>query len=188
MVMEEWIRGGSGDNGENRPKKWSRYILVIIICLGMLALVWPLGKEEPVQVKEKNPSGSVERAQQKISRDLESILSQVEGAGQVRVSISLDSDGLKSYAGNTKKDVRETIEQDRSGGERQIREENQSSEIAVSGGSALLIEEKAPRITGVLVVAEGADNSLVKEELNEAVAVLLNLSPHQIRVLPRREE
>lgn len=188
MVMEEWIRGGSNDDGANRAKKWSRYILVIIICIGMLALIWPMGKEEPVQVQEKNSSGSVERTQQKISQELEGILSQVEGAGQVRVSISLDSDGLKSYAGNTKKDVRETIEQDRNGGERHIREENQSNEIAVGGGSALLIEEKAPQITGVLVVADGADNTLVKEELSNAVAVLLNLSPHQIRVLPRREE
>jgi len=188
LVLEEWIRGGSSDNGENRYKKWSRYILVIIICLGMLALVWPTGQEPPVEVQEKRTAASVESAQQKQVRELENILSQVEGAGQVRVSLSLASDGLKSYAANTKNDVRETVEQDRNGGERQIREENESSEITVSSGSALLVEEKAPQITGVLVVADGADRPLVKEALGNAVAVLLHLSPHQVTVLPRREE
>ncbi len=80
------------------------------------------------------------------------------------------------------------MEHDNNGGDRQVREENVSSEIAVSGGSALLVEEKAPQITGVLVVADGADDPVVKEELGEATAALLNLSPHQIRVLPRKEE
>lgn len=189
-MIEEWVRGiypGKGEEGNNQ-RKWSRYILVIVICIGMLALVWPMGKNQPVQVPETSTSGSVERSQQKISQELENILSQVEGAGQVRVSISLNSDGLKSYASNTKNDVRETVEKDKSGGDRQVREENVSSEIAVSGGSALLVEEKAPQITGVLVVADGADDPVVKEELGEATAALLNLSPHQIRVLPRKEE
>jgi hypothetical protein len=39
-----------------------------------------------------------------------------------------------------------------------------------------------------LVVADGADRPLVKEALGNAVAVLLHLSPHQVTVLPRREE
>lgn len=190
MVLEEWIRGihpGKGDAG-NSKNRWNRYILIILICLGMLALIWPMGKEKPAQVTEKSPSGSVERSQQKISRELENILSQVKGAGQVRVSISLYSDGMKSYASNTKNDVRETVEHDSNSGERKIREENMNSEIAVSGGSALLVEEKAAQIIGVLVVAEGADDPAVKEELSDATAALLNLSPHQIRVLPRKEE
>ncbi|HPT69010.1 MAG TPA: hypothetical protein PKW50_02615 [Syntrophomonas sp.] len=189
-MLEEWVRGiypGKGEEG-NSHSKWSRYILVILICIGMLALIWPMGKNVPVQVSEESTSGSVERSQQKISRELENILSQIEGAGQVRVSISLSSDGLKSYASNTKNDVRETVEQDKSGGDRQVREENTSSEIAVSGGTALLVEEKAPHITGVLVVADGADDPVIKEELGKATAALLNLSPHQISVLPRKGE
>ena len=189
-MLEEWVRGiypGKGEEG-NGHSRWSRYILVILICIGMLALIWPMGKNESVQVSEESTSGSVERSQQNISQELENILSQVKGAGQVRVSISLNSDGLKSYASNTKNDVRETVEQDNKGGDRQVREENISSEIAVSGGSALLVEEKAPQITGVLVVADGANDPVVKEELGEATAALLNLSPHQIRVLPRKEE
>lgn len=104
------------------------------------------------------------------------------------VSISLRSDGLKNYASNTQNEVRETSEQDRNGGDRKIREENMSSDVAVSGGSALLVEEKAPEILGVLVVAEGAGNASVKEELSDATATLLDISPHQVRVLPRKGE
>jgi stage III sporulation protein AG len=190
-VLEEWIRGirhDGSEEGTSGKSKWSRYLLAILVCIGLLALIWPLGKHEPAKVTVKSASSSVDQSRAKISQELEGILSQVEGAGQVSVSISLLSDGLKNYASNTKNDVRETSEQDLNGGNRKIREENLSSDVAVSGGSALLVEEKAPLILGVLVVAEGAGNPAVKEELGDATATLLNLSPHQVRVLPRKGE
>ena len=190
-MLEEWIRGirpNATEEGISSRNKWSRYLLVILVGVGILALIWPTGKNQPAQVTEKSASSSVDQSREKISQELEDILSQVEGAGQVSVSLSLTSDGLKNYASNTKNDVRETSEQDRNGGNRKIREENTSSEVAVSGGSALLVEEKAPQIQGVLVVAEGAADAEVKEELSDATAALLNLSPHQVRVLPRKEK
>lgn len=188
-MLQEWIRGVVDDPGTETgsKSKWGRYILAILICVGILALIWPMGKEKPAQVTAPSTIGGVEQGQQKITRQLEGILSQVEGAGKVSVSITLRSDGLKSYASNTKNDVRETDEQDSSGGDRKIREENNSKEIVVNGGSALLVEETAPQITGVLIVATGAKDPAIKEELSDAAAALLNISPHQIRVLPRKE-
>lgn len=190
-MLEEWIRGKQNPDGVNEPggwQRWSRYILAIMVCLGLLALIWPTGKNQPSKIPVKTSSSGVEQARDRMEQDLQSILSQVDGAGTVGVSMSLTSNGQKSYASNTKNEVRETSEQDRSGGDRRIREENISSDIAVSGGSALLVEEKAPKIVGVLVVAEGASNPEVKERLTEAVITLLNISPYQVRVVPRKED
>ena len=117
---------------------------------------------------------------------MQSILSQVEEPA-VGVSNYLKSNGSKNYARNDKMN-QETSEQDRYGGDRKRREENMSSDIAVSGSSALLVEEKAPEILGVLVVAEGAGDAAVKEQLTDATATLLNVSPHQVRVVTRKEE
>ena len=49
---------------------------------------------------------------------------------------------------------------------------------------ALLVEETAPEIIGVLVVAEGADDAVVQERLLHAVAALLQISLHQIDIVP----
>ena len=41
--MEEWIRGIKEETGEKfslRSKK-GRYLIVIVVCLGLLALLWP---------------------------------------------------------------------------------------------------------------------------------------------------
>ncbi len=190
-MLEEWIRGKQDPDSENQTKgwtKWSRYLLAIVVCIGLLALIWPANKSQPSKLAVKAASSSVDQAKEKLSSELESILSQVDGAGEVGVSISLSSNGLKNYASNTENEIRETSEQDRTGGDRKIREENLSSDIAVSGGSALLVEEQAPHILGVLVVADGARNPAVKERLTDATATLLNISPHQVSVVPRKED
>ncbi len=189
-MLEEWIRGSQVEDDEKRIvdwSKWSRYLLAIVVCIGLLALIWPMGKSQPAKVAVPSSSNSLNQVKENMSQELQSILSQVEGAGQVGVSITLSSNGSKNYARNSKNEIRETSEQDRNGGDRNIREENMSSDIAVSGSSALLVEEKAPEILGVLVVAEGAGDAAVKEQLTDATATLLNVSPHQVRVV-RKEE
>ena len=42
-----------------------------------------------------------------------------------------------------------------------------------------------PEILGVLVVADGAQDPQVKENLAQATATLLDISPHRVRVMPR---
>jgi len=192
-VWEEWIKKISGDEGKTGWADWgkkSKYLLVILICMGILALIWPQGKSEvqKATLPEGQTSSGVSQAKANLANELQTILSQVEGAGKVQVSISLSSDGLKSYARNTKDEKRETQELDRSGSDRNIKENNQSSDIAVSGGSALLVEDRAPEIVGVLVVAEGARNGAVKERLTAATTTLLNISPQQVRVEARKGE
>ncbi len=57
--------------------------------------------------------------------------------------------------------------------------------MAVSSGNPLLLEEKMPEILGVLIVADGADDPQVKENLTNAASTLLDISPHRVRVMPR---
>ena len=52
---------------------------------------------------------------------------------------------------------------------------------------ALLVEETAPELTGVLVVAEGANNAAIQEQLMRAVSALLQIPLHQVMVVPGEE-
>lgn len=189
-MLEEWIRGSRGEDdakGVIDWSKWSRYLLAFVVCIGLLALIWPVGKSQPAKVAVQTSPSSVDQAQESLRRELQSILSQIDGAGKVGVSITLSSNGVKNYASNSKNEIRETSEQNRNSADRKIREENLSSDIAVSGSSALLIEERAPNVLGVLVVAEGAKDAAIKEKLTDATATLLNISPHQVSVVARKE-
>lgn len=191
-MLEEWMRKITGKDDENGSNNWSKkgkYLVAAAVCLGLLAIIWPANKDVPSQTNTSTVNQNMDGVAQvkaRLAQELEDILSQVDGAGEVQVSITLSSDGLKNYARNTKNDRKETKELDNSGGDRTITEENQTSDIAVSGSTTLLVEEIAPEIVGVLVVADGAQDGLVKEKLTDAVTTLLNVSPYQVRVVARK--
>ncbi|HHW60627.1 MAG TPA: hypothetical protein GX404_01815 [Syntrophomonadaceae bacterium] len=184
-MLEEWIRNSTqadgGEGGSNRNKK---LILVVAVCIGILALIWPVTKvDQSTQTLSGENSGSSTGSKKAtVEKELEAILSGVEGAGSVQVKVTLQSDGKKTYARNTKEEKRSTHENER-GGQKQMEENSQTSDIAVLGGNALIIEESAPQILGVLVVAEGAGDPRIQEQLTDITSTLLNISPHHVRVV-----
>ncbi len=191
-MLYEWIRGESND-GEGRslfPGKKSKYILVIAICLGLLALIWPVTRTDKSANNKTGPISSQITSDKKLNRELalelEYILSRIDGAGKVKVSISLASGGLKTYAANTRNESR-SIEESQNGANKKTTETNVARDLAVSAGAPLLVENKTPEVMGVLVVAEGATSPIVQEKLVQATATLLNISPHQVCVMPGRD-
>lgn len=190
-MWKEWkdkINSYLKNSDDSNHAKKGTYLIIAAICVGLLSLLWtPEPSVSPqITASAQMPAEGVSKAKAELAGELEYILSQVEGAGTVQVSITLSSDGVKNYARNTQTERRQTEEADLSGGNRNISEENEGSDIAVSGGSALLVEDNAPQIVGVLIVAEGAVNSQVKERLTDAATTLLNIAPHQVRVIARK--
>lgn len=191
-MLDEWIRRGQENGEDNQPffkGKKSRYIMVIMICLGLLALLWPIGQVEknaaPLTGTKKAALGEGSVKAQ-LTAELESILSEIDGAGRVEVGLTLSSEGVKSYATNRRDEKRETQENEAQGVKKTSREENLVQDIAVSSGAPLLVEDKFPKILGVLVVADGANRKTVQENLSDATATLLNIPVYKVRVMPRK--
>jgi stage III sporulation protein AG len=170
-VLDEWIRGEKSD--ENGKVPWlnsqkGRLLIVIVICIGLLALLWPnsvsndsSSTHDAPLLTERSASNSIKQSMQ---TELAMILAHIEGAGSVEVSVSLSSEGVKTYATNDRDERRQTEE----GGQKSTVEESRTRDIAVSSGTPLLLEEKMPEILGVLVVADGAQDPQVKENLAQA--------------------
>lgn len=187
-MLDEWIRGeGSDGNGKSTwlNSKKGRLFIVIIICLGLIALLWPSAgqsdsaSEQLAQpLADRSAAGSIKQG---LQTELAAILAEIDGAGLVEVSVSLSSEGIKTYATNDRDERRQIDESGRS----TTIEESSTRDVAVSSGNPLLLEEKMPEILGVLVVADGADNPEVKENLTNATSTLLSISPHRVRVMPR---
>ena len=187
-MLDEWIRKSEILKGTKDGIPWNRNVkllLALLVSLGLLALLWPASRENasPNQTSSLGRLQADASARTALTAELQSVLSQVEGAGVVTVSLTTVSDGVKSYARNTRNENRDTRELDTSGGERNIKEDNVVSDVAVSAGKALLIEDKAPEVVGVLVIAKGAADARVKERLTDVTATLLHLYPNQVRVV-----
>ena len=189
-MLHEWIRGeNNSDEGRSLfPGKKSRYILVIAICLGLLALIWPVTRTDKTgnNVARTGAISSDKKPDRELASELEHILSRIDGAGKVEVSITLASGGLKTYAANTRNESR-AIEESQNGASKKTTETNVARDLAVSAGAPLLVENKTPEVMGVLVVAEGATSPIIQEKLVQATATLLNISPHQVCVMPGRD-
>jgi len=194
-LLEEWLRGRGNQEKAEAGIRWikkpiSRYVMIAVICLGLLAMIWPIGRNSDSAAIQPAKSGQAanDMVKSDLTANLESILSQVKGAGVVEVSISLASDGQKSYASNSRDENREIREGSTSNGAKMTNEETKVRDLAVSAGGPLLVENKTPEVLGVLVVADGADRPEVAERLLEGTATLLNISPYQVSIMPRERE
>ncbi len=167
----------------------SRWALACLAVLGVLFLMWPFsaGHEGIVEPQEKTlPSEKTGFLKTDMERELAAVLSEIQGAGQVTVSVTLASEGMNSYAVNTKESKTSTEETDRSGTVRKTTDTSTSQDLVITGNqSPLLVEKKGPQVKGVLVVAEGASDSNVKERIMRAVATLLDIPASKVLVLPR---
>lgn len=113
--------------------------------------------------------------------ELSEALSRMEGVGAVEVLISWDGDVSEKYAYNE-----ETTEKSDSDGGT---EKSTKSELVLTDGdTAPVTEEKIyPEITGVLVVAEGAENEEIRRALLTAVSSYLSLGANRIEITAMEE-
>ena len=84
--------------------------------------------------------------------------------------------------------LRPTAETDDAGGRRKNTESGQREEAvyfrdAEGNEIPYVVQRKLPEVTGVVVIAEGAGNETLKENIIGAVGVLFNLNEHRIKVI-----
>lgn len=110
-----------------------------------------------------------------ISGQLEKILSQVEGAGEVKVLISYSSSGEKILAYDSEEENRAEEGRD---------EKNVKNQVVYdSSRTPFVLTEYMPEVQGVIIAAQGADNENVKNQLIKGTMALLDIDEHKIEVL-----
>lgn len=121
-----------------------------------------------------------------LEKKLESILSKINGAGKVSVMISYSNEVLKQPMTDVKTTTTVVSEKDSNGGERKTEEtsteENVIYEQNGNNKIPMLKQNVLPTIIGVIVVAEGASNTGVKENLIRAVTAAVDVPDHRIQV------
>lgn len=137
------------------------FILIIIVIVAIVLYNF-LSRDRT----EKNGSSDYGEA---LARELEETLSAIQGAGEVTVMISFSSDGETVIAMETITEEDGTIV---------------TTPVFV-GGEVVVLEEKNPEISGVLIVAEGAEDLSVRFDLLSAAASVLDIDQSLIKVYAR---
>ncbi len=183
-------------NLKNSGYNW-RLILVGVLGIALL-LAGSLLDPGPAKPKQENQAETVKippvanrSYEEALEAKLANLLSQVRGAGAVTVSITLENGSTQEFAKNTTRENRTIQEKDQSGGLRTTTETKESEQVLVSKENGVdrpvVARETKPLIKGVLVIAEGAQDSAVKASLTRAVEAGLGVPAYKITVLPQRK-
>ena len=153
---------------EGAKKLWERYKYIALVALaGIILLALPTG-EQRVEEQETAPATIL------LQQEMEQILSAINGVGQVKVLLTVDSDGERQLARDT--EVRS------SGG---TAEEYSSSTVLLDGevgDEPLVVRTLYPTYRGALVVCTGGGDPKVRLTVTEAVTALTGLSADRVTV------
>lgn len=119
---------------------------------------------------------------------LKKSLSRIEGAGEVEVLITLKESEERILEKDIPEQVSETAETDAEGGSRTISERRQEETTVYTvneAGQSVPYVSKViqPVIEGVVVIAQGGDSEIVKQNIIETIQVLFGIEANKIRVV-----
>lgn len=124
----------------------------------------------------------------KQKEELKEILSKMEGVGDVEVSMYFESGEVKVPAYNSTTQQAETREEDSQGGTRITNQQTGGDTVVMSSNSGenepFIVQTYKPKLTGILIVAEGASSNKIKYEIQTAISALYNLSLEKVNVYP----
>ncbi|MDP4159034.1 MAG: stage III sporulation protein AH, partial [Bacillota bacterium] len=166
--------------------------LVALVAVGMSFIY--LGKgpvTSPQSVETKSATTAalttntrISALEKELENKLQANILQMEGVGKVQVSVSF-STGLKTeYARNQNVTKSTTKETDKTGGTRETTSVSDNNQVVMPSGSSqpVMVMEDRPEVAGVLIIAEGARDPNVREEIHTAVQTLLNIPSSKITV------
>ncbi|NLK69088.1 MAG: stage III sporulation protein AG [Clostridiaceae bacterium] len=190
--MKEYLQEKKGKRGiEN---------LVIFLILGVIIIIvassfFSEGEKqkkdaEAIQTIKLTSNKPVDELQD-FEKRLEQILSEIEGAGNVKVMVTGDSDGEVVHAYNDSEESKLQEEQNDTGIRSQSNEKRVERELVFmdgeTGGRVPVVTQKfKPEVKGVVVVADGAGSSTVRQNILNAVEALTGIPTHRIQVLKRK--
>lgn len=142
------------------------------------------GKESSQSERKENETLAEYELRQK--NELKEIIEQMEGVGKVDVKINFESGEVKVPATDDTTQNSTTEEKDTSGGTRTTKSQSDGSKVVMSSGSdgniPLIVKVDKPKISGIIIVAEGAENSKVKLEIERACATLYDIAANKVHV------
>ena len=163
---------------EGVRKLWDKYKYAGLVALiGAVLLLWPSGNSNTGRSGSSAAETVLAAEAGDLQEQMEDILGTISGVGQVRVLLTLDSDGERQLAQDT--------ELSYSGSAAAPEDYSRRSETVLTDGEGdgtVVTRTLYPTYRGALVVCQGGDRADVRLAVTEAVASLTGLSADRITV------
>lgn len=146
---------------------------VVVIALLFLSTVIPPPEKENVPAAES--AQDIERG---LEERLAAIISEISGAGQATVMVTLESSAERVFAEDEK------LTSSDGGGENPSGSSASEKEVVLAGSAKEPLERGVimPKVRGVAVVCAGASDPTVKEKIANAVAGALGIGISRVYV------
>lgn len=129
--------------------------------------------------------------EESVQKNLKDTLEQIKGVGKVEVMISFEGGEEHVPAMNVNDTTNTTQEKDNQGGTRNTTEKNNGSTVVITNDGSksepLIVKTYNPRVLGVCVVAQGAENKITALRISKAITDLFGLSEDKVNVYPMKK-
>lgn len=164
-----------------KDKKERQGMLFTLFCVGILLFLVNQFFADSTNIKVEETTVAEETSAQKaeeaaLEERLEAVFSQVEGAGRVEVMVYFQTDGELVVAEEESSQTR--------GSDTEKTTQKVILEKDGGGQTPLVVQQKAPQVEGVLIVAQGGQNVQVQQALISGAQALLGVPAHKIAVFP----
>ena len=179
-----------------RKMKREQWIVCGLAGLLLLVIATPVRKTDSLDTAEKNAKeedvvrmeSQLNSIRSEYEQQLTEALSQVEGVGEVNVTVTMESTGKKIVEKDIPQDEQTSSQKDNEGMENSTQssstQETTVYEENENGSQTPYISsETYPEIRGVLVVAKGGGDPVIVQQIQEAVMALFHVDAHKIKVL-----
>ena len=188
------------EDGNNKRKLENIFAFVIILIVTIIAINFIIndGKSEEIEsndpnkrlatTQDTNTSNDTSETEEKdeLVKNLENILSKINGVGRVEVMITYSETSKTIPVYNEESTQEDTEETDSNGGTRKITQTDTRKEVIyeeVDGNRTLITQSVvSPTIEGAIITAEGASNATVKANIVQAVEAVTGIATHKIQV------
>ena len=194
----------SKKEGETNKKKLENIVVFIVILIITIIVINVIWNGEDKNENEKQTTDSNKRLadtsyqnnntettdstnDDNMVTNLEEILSNIRGVGNVKVMITYAETSKTVPVYNEESTEENTEETDSEGGTRKVTQTDVKKEVIYEesdGGGKTLITQSIirPTIEGAIITAEGASDASVKTNIIQAVGAVTGLATHKIQV------
>ena len=174
----------------DKKKMTGKEIMIVIIIIGMIlaVLAIPTGKsseeETPEAQQVENMSIEREAYEEQLEERLESVLCQMEGVGRVEVMITMEASAREVIEKDASTEQSYNSESTEAYSDSSVKKDESTVYADTEEGSIpYVVQEIYPQVEGVLVVAEGGDNSSVILAITDAIQALFGVDVHKIKIV-----
>ncbi|MET3727860.1 stage III sporulation protein AG [Fictibacillus halophilus] len=140
------------------------------------------------EVTDKN----IKTYEDRYSNELKDLLEQMQGVGKVSVMVELSTTEKREFVTDDSTQSQTTSENDKNGGKRTIEDQKIDEKVVIISNDGreepITVTTEKPKIKGVAILAQGAENIQTKSMIIELVKKVFDIGSDQIFVGPKNPE